>query len=70
MSAIPYEDRDEDEWDRDADQDVEGQLPERQRRQFFTRGSAALLALDAEAKERGLAIAVSAAAQRESRRAC
>jgi len=45
MSAIPYEDRDEDEWDRDADQDVEGQLPERQRRQFFTRGSAALLAL-------------------------
>jgi hypothetical protein len=45
MSAIPYEHRDEEEWDHYTDQDVDDQLPGRQRRRFFTRGSAALVAL-------------------------
>ena len=45
MSAIPYEHRDEEEWDHYSNQDVDDQLPGRQRRRFFTRGSAALVAL-------------------------
>jgi hypothetical protein len=42
MNAIPYE-RSEEEWDSYDDEHGEDQLPRRQRRKLFTRGSAVLL---------------------------
>ena len=46
MNAIPYEGRGEEELDGYTDdQEFEEELPDRQRRRFFTRGSAALAAL-------------------------
>jgi len=44
MNAIPFEGREED-WDRYGDDETEGELPGRPRRQFFNRWSALLFAV-------------------------